>query len=508
MEVGRLGEDPDGQATMAMTPQDDRLFSQYALTGYDEMFVAPGQIRPHYAPLHHRLARLGPEELVHRHRAADLMMRNQGITFTVYGRDQGVERIIPFDPVPRLISGPEWDQIERGLTQRVRALNLFIHDVYHERHILRDRVVPLELILGASGYRRECVGLRVPKDIYVHVSGIDLIRDADGTFLVLEDNCRTPSGVSYVLKNRQVMKQVFPLLFAAHNIRPIDDYTTNLLAVLRHIGPPGVDEPVVAVLTPGVYNSAYFEHSYLARRMGVELVEGRDLFFDSGQLFMRTIRGPQRVDVLYRRIDDDFLDPMTFRSDSQLGVPGLVAAYRSGRLGLANAIGTGMADDKGVYPFVPEIIKYYLKEEPILPNVETFRPQIPSHRQHILANLETLVVKAVDASGGYGMLIGPASTAEQREDFARRVTENPRGYIAQPTITLSQHPTLIDDHLEGRHVDLRPFVLFGESIKVLAGGLTRVALPRGSLVVNSSQGGGTKDTWVLRGGPPKRSEGP
>jgi uncharacterized circularly permuted ATP-grasp superfamily protein len=304
------------------------------------------------------------------------------------------------------------------------------------------------------------------------------------------------------------MKQVFPLLFAAHNIRPIDDYTTNLLAVLRHIGPPGVDEPVVAVLTPGVYNSAYFEHSYLARRMGVELVEGRDLFFDSGQLFMRTIRGPQRVDVLYRRIDDDFLDPMTFRSDSQLGVPGLVAAYRSGRLGLANAIGTGMADDKGVYPFVPEIIKYYLKEEPILPNVETFRPQIPSHRQHILANLETLVVKAVDASGGYGMLIGPASTAEQREDFARRVTENPRGYIAQPTITLSQHPTLIDDHLEGRHVDLRPFVLFGESIKVLAGGLTRVALPRGSLVVNSSQGGGTKDTWVLRGGPPKRSEGP
>ena len=492
---------------MAMTPPETQLFDQYSLTGYDEMFVDPGRVRPHYAPLHERLVSLGPVELAHRHRAADLMMRNQGITFTVYGRDKGVERIIPFDPVPRLIAAQEWDRIERGLTQHVRALNLFIHDVYHERHILRDRVVPHELILGASGYRRECVGLRVPKDIYVHVSGIDLIRDVDGTFLVLEDNCRTPSGVSYVLKNRQVMKQLFPLLFAAHNIRPIDDYATNLLAMLRHIGPPGVDEPVVAVLTPGVYNSAYFEHSYLARRMGIELVEGRDLFFDSGQLFMRTIRGPQRVDVLYRRVDDDFLDPMTFRSDSHLGVPGLVAAYRSGRLGLANAIGTGMADDKGIYPFVPEIIKYYLKEDPILPNVETFRPQIPAHRQHILANLEHLVVKAVDASGGYGMLIGPASTAEQRADFANRINENPRGYIAQPTITLSQHPTLIEDHIEGRHVDLRPFVLFGETIKVLAGGLTRVALPRGSLVVNSSQGGGTKDTWVLRGGVPKRSGG-
>jgi uncharacterized circularly permuted ATP-grasp superfamily protein len=435
---------------------------------------------------------------VRRHRVADLSMRHQGITFTVYGRDRGVERIIPFDPIPRLIAADEWDQIERGLKQRVRALNLFIHDVYHDHLILRDRIVPPELVLGASGYRRQCVGLRVPKDIYIHVSGIDLIRDAAGDFLVLEDNGRTPSGVSYVLKNRQVMKQVFPSLFEAYNVRPVDDYAANLLDLLRYIAPAGCDDPTVAVLTPGVYNSAYYEHTFLARQMGVELVEGRDLFLDAGQVFMRTTRGPRRVDVLYRRLDDDFLDPLAFRRDSQLGVAGLLGACRAGHLGLANAIGTGVADDKGIYPFVPEIIRYYLKEDPILPNVETFRPLIPAHRQHILANLDKLVVKAVDASGGYGMLIGPASTATQREEFARKIEANPRGYIAQPTITLSQHPTLIDGRLEGRHIDLRPFVLYGEDIKVMAGGLTRVALPRGSLVVNSSQGGGTKDTWVLR----------
>ncbi|MFO0910483.1 MAG: circularly permuted type 2 ATP-grasp protein [Isosphaeraceae bacterium] len=480
------------------------LFEGYRLTGFDEMFVGPGQVRAHYEALQERLEALGAEEMSRRHRAADLLMREQGITFTVYGRDQGVERIIPFDPVPRLIAAEEWDRIERGLVQRVRALNLFIHDVYHDRHILRDRVVPPELVLGASGYRRDCVGLRVPRDIYLHVSGIDLIRDAQGNYLVLEDNGRTPSGVSYVLKNRQVMKQVFPVLFEAYNVRPTDDYAANLLAMLRHIAPPEVaDDPVVAVLTPGVYNSAYYEHSFLARQMGVQLVEGRDLFLDSGQIFMRTIRGPRRVDVLYRRIDDDFLDPLTFRRDSQLGVAGLVGVYRSGRIGLANAIGTGVADDKGIYPFVPDVIRYYLGEEPILANVETFRPLIPAHRQHILANLDKLVVKAVDASGGYGMLIGPASTAEQRDEFRRKIETNPRAYIAQPTITLSQHPTLVEsDRMEGRHIDLRPFILYGEEIKVMAGGLTRVALRRGSLVVNSSQGGGTKDTWVLGGSPP------
>jgi uncharacterized circularly permuted ATP-grasp superfamily protein len=406
---------------------------------------------------------------------------------------------MPFDPVPRLVPADEWAKIERGLEQRVRALNLFVHDVYHDRRILRDRIVPPELVLSANGYRPEVVGLRVPRDIYIHVSGIDLIRDPDGRYLVLEDNARTPSGVSYVLKNRQVMRQAFPFLFTGYNVQPVDGYAADLLAVLRHISPPGCDNPTVVVLTPGVYNSAYFEHTFLARQMGVQLVEGRDLVLDDGTLSMRTTRGPARVDVIYRRVDDDFLDPLTFRRDSRLGVPGLVGAYRAGRLGLANAIGTGVADDKAIYPYVPEIIRYYLNEDPILDNVETFRPTVPSQRRHILANLEKLVVKAVDGSGGYGMLIGPYSTAEQRVEFAAKIEANPRGYIAQPTITLSQHPTLIDGRLEGRHVDLRPFVLFGERVKVLPGGLTRVALPRGSLVVNSSQGGGSKDTWVLSG---------
>jgi uncharacterized circularly permuted ATP-grasp superfamily protein len=401
------------------------LFTGYHMAAYDEMFDSSEAPRAHYVPLNDRLIELGPDELERRHKVADLTMRQQGITFTVYGRDQGVERIIPFDPIPRLIAAAEWDHIERGLKQRVRALNLFIHDVYHERMILKDRIVPPELVFGATGYRRECVGLQVPRDIYIHVSGIDLIRDADGTFLVLEDNGRTPSGVSYVLKNRQVMKQVFPGLFQQYNVRPVDDYTDNLLAVLRSIAPPGCDDPTVVVLTPGIYNSAYYEHSFLARQMGVELVEGRDLVLDRGQIFRRTTRGLQRVDVIYRRVDDDFLDPLTFRSDSTLGVPGLIGAYHSGNIGLANALGTGVADDKGIYPFVPEMIRFYLKEEPILANVETFRPLVPSHRQHILANLDKLVVKAVDASGGYGMLIGPASTRDQRDEFARKIEPEP-----------------------------------------------------------------------------------
>jgi uncharacterized circularly permuted ATP-grasp superfamily protein len=477
-----------------------RLFRDYRITGFDEMFAAPGSVRSHYAPLFDRLGEVPPAEITRRSKLADTLMKQQGITFTVYGRGSTTERIMPFDPIPRLVPADEWDAIDRGLQQRVRALNLFVHDVYHDRHILKDGVVPAELVLGASGYRREMNGISIPHDIYMHVSGIDLIRDPHGTYMVLEDNCRTPSGVSYVLKNREVMKQAFPFLFEDYAVRPVDDYAANLLAVLRHVAPAGAVNPTVAVLTPGVYNSAYYEHTFLTRQMGVQLVEGRDLVLDNGGVFMRTTRGLEKVDVIYRRVDDDFLDPLCFRRDSQLGVAGLMGAYRTGRVGLVNAVGTGVVDDKAIYPFVPDMIQYYLREKPILPNVETFRPTIAAHKSHILANLDKFVVKAVDASGGYGMLIGPASTAAQRDEFKRKIEDNPRGYIAQPTITLSQSPTIVADGeaIEGRHIDLRPFVLYGEEIKVLPGGLTRVALPRGSLVVNSSQGGGSKDTWVLK----------
>lgn len=480
------------------------LFRDYALTGFDEMFAAPGHVRGHYRPLFNRLTEIPPRELERRGRLADGMMRQQGITFTVYGRGSGTERIMPFDPIPRVVPADEWGRIESGLQQRVRALNLFVHDVYHARHILRDGVVPADLVFGSAGYRREMNGIAVPHDVYLHVCGIDLIRDPAGNYLVLEDNCRTPSGVSYVLKNREVMKQAFPSLFEDYSVRPVGDYATDLLATLRYAAPPGVPDPTVVVLTPGAFNSAYYEHAFLARQMGAQLVEGRDLVLDGGGVFMRTTRGLARVDVIYRRIDDEYLDPLCFRRDSQLGVAGLMGAYRTGRVGLANGVGPGVVDDKGIYPFVPDMIRYYLREDPILGNVETFRPSVPAHRQHVLANLDALVVKAVDGSGGYGMLIGPASTAEQREEFRAKIEANPRGYIAQPTITLSQSPTVVEGgaRIEGRHVDLRPFVLHGEEIKVLPGGLTRVALPRGSLVVNSSQGGGSKDTWVLRNAPP------
>lgn len=469
----------------------------YKTRGFDECMASDGSIRPHYADLFSTLATLTPEDMRRRQRLADLSMRQEGITFTVYGRGQGLERIMPFDPIPRIIPAPEWEKVERGLKQRIRALNLFVHDVYHDRKVLNDRVVPPELVMGCTSYRREMHGIQVPRDIYIHICGTDLIRDESGNYLVLEDNGRTPSGVSYVLKNRQVMKQVFSPLFSDHVIRPVDDYPARLLAMLRHVAPGAGDDPSIAVLTPGLYNSAYFEHSFLARRMGVELVEGRDLLLENGHLHARTTTGLKRIDVLYRRVDDPFLDPLSFRTDSILGVPGLLGAYRSGRLNLANGIGTGVADDKGIYPFVPDIIRYYLGEDPILDNVETFRPLEPSHKQHILANLDKLVVKAVDGSGGYGMLIGPSSTREERDAFSAKIKANPRGYIAQPTIQLSQHPTLVDGKLAGRHIDLRPFVLYGEEISVLPGGLTRVALPEGSLVVNSSQGGGSKDTWVL-----------
>jgi uncharacterized circularly permuted ATP-grasp superfamily protein len=488
--------------TSCSISEQDGLFAGYELgEAFDEMF-APGTAggptpRSHYQPLHGRLLQTSPEDFRRRKAMTDLSMRQDGVGFTVYRAEEGIERVWPMDPVPRIIPATEWRQIEEGLTQRINALNLFLWDVYHEQHILRDGVVPAGLVLQGGFFRREFVGVNVPRRIYIHVCGTDLIRAADGEYLVLEDNARTPSGVSYMLQNRQVIKRVFPSLFNDYDVLPNDDYPAALLDVLQYIAPESVPQPTVVLLSPGMYNSAYFEHSFLAQRMGIELVEGRDLLIDGNRVFMRTTRGRQRVDVIYRRIDDDFLDPLTFRPDSALGVPGLVNAYRAGTVALANSIGTGIADDKGIYPFVPDMIRYYLKQDPLLNNVETFRPEIPAERSHVLANLEKLVVKRVNESGGYGMLVGPASTKQQQDDFRRLIEANPRDFIAQPTIQLSTHPTFVDGRLEGRHLDLRPFVLCGERVTVTPGGLTRVALPKGSLVVNSSQGGGSKDTWIL-----------
>jgi uncharacterized circularly permuted ATP-grasp superfamily protein len=484
--------------TTAPPTADASVFTGYEHgAAYDEMFAADGGIRPHYAALHERLARTAPDDFRRRKAMTDLSMREDGVGFTVYRAEEGIERVWPMDPVPRIVPAAEWRRIEAGLVQRITALNLFLWDVYHEQHILRDGVVPARLVLQGAFFRRQFVGVDVPRRTYVHICGTDLIRAADGEYLVLEDNARTPSGVSYMLQNRQVLKRVFPTLFAAYDVLPNDDYPAALLDVLQWIAPLTAVQPTVVLLSPGVYNSAYFEHSYLAQRMGIELVEGRDLFVDSNRVCMRTTRGPRQVDVIYRRIDDDFLDPLTFRPDSGLGVPGLVNAYRAGTVALANSIGTGIADDKGVYPFVPAMIRYYLAQDPLLANVETFRPEIPAERSHVLANLESLVVKRVNESGGYGMLVGPASTRDQREEFRAAIEACPRDFIAQPTIQLSTHPTFVDGRLDGRHVDLRPFVLCGERVTVTPGGLTRVALPKGSLVVNSSQGGGSKDTWIL-----------
>jgi uncharacterized circularly permuted ATP-grasp superfamily protein len=474
------------------------LLADYPLgAAYDEMLDRDLRPRHHYETLYRRLLTFSPEEFRRRKAMTDLSMRQDGVGFTVYRDEEGIDRVWPMDPVPRIIPAHEWAQIEAGLTQRLTALNLFLHDIYHDQKILRDRVIDPRLIFGGSYFRREFMGANVPKNIYIHVCGTDLIRDAEGHYVVLEDNGRTPSGVSYMLQNRQVLKRVAPQLFHQYDVRLTEDYPASLLDVLKYIAPATAADPTVVLLSPGIFNSAYFEHSFLAQRMGIELVEGRDLVIDQNRVYMRTTRGPKRVDVIYRRIDDDFLDPLTFRPDSMLGVPGLVNVYRAGNVSLANSIGTGIADDKGVYPFVPDMIRYYLQQDAILPNVETFRPEVPSHLSHILANLEHLVVKTVNESGGYGMLIGPASTAQQREEFARLVQAKPREFIAQPTIQLSTHPTFVDGRLEPRHIDLRPFVLCGEKIVVTPGALTRVALPKGSLVVNSSQGGGSKDTWVL-----------
>ncbi len=474
-------------------------FRSYELNeSYDEMFETMASPREPYQPLLESLIDMKPEEFRKRKQAADLSFLHQGITFTVYGRDEGTERIFPHDLLPRIITAKEWDKVERGLTQRIIALNEFLRDIYHEGRILSDGIIPREIVYTCKHFRRQMRGLHVAKNIYVTVVGTDLIRMPDGEFVVLEDNLRVPSGVSYMLTSREVMKRVFPELFRECRVKPIDQYAQALLATLRSLSPAGRSEPVIALLTPGVYNSAYFEHAFLARQMGIHLVEGRDLVVNNNFVYMRTTAGLERVDVIYRRIDDDFIDPLAFRPDSSLGVPGLFNSYRAGNVTLCNALGNGVADDKAMYAYVPAIIRYYLNERPILDNVETFLCSEPEQRQHVLVNLDKMVVKAVGESGGYGMLIGPHSTAKEREEFARRIEDDPRNYIAQPTIMLSRAPCYIDGQVEPRHVDLRPYILYGDKVTIVPGGLTRVALRKGSLVVNSSQGGGSKDTWVLQ----------
>ncbi|HZD47718.1 MAG TPA: circularly permuted type 2 ATP-grasp protein [Silvibacterium sp.] len=478
---------------------DNRLLREYFLDdAFDEMFALDGSIRPHYAALLSLLSSLPREELQRRKQSADVSFLMQGITFTVYGREEGTERIFPYDLVPRLVTGEEWERIERGLTQRITALNLFLHDVYHEGKILAEGVIPREIVYSCQHFRRQMRGLQVPRNVYVAVAGTDLLRLKSGEYVVLEDNLRVPSGVSYMLTNRRIMKRTLPNLFRNYGVRPIEHYTQALLSTLRSIAPEGRPEPSIVLLTPGVYNSAYFEHTYLARQMGIELVEGRDLVIHDNVVYMRTTGGLKRVDVIYRRVDDDFIDPLAFRADSILGAAGLFNAYRAGNVTLANAFGTGVADDKALYAYVPAIIRYYLGEEPIINNVETYLMTDKAQRRHTLENLDKLVVKAVGESGGYGMLIGPQSTAADREEFGRRIEANPRNYIAQPTLDFSRSPCLLEDgSIEPRHVDLRPYILFGDKVTIVPGGLTRVALRKGSLVVNSSQGGGSKDTWVL-----------
>jgi uncharacterized circularly permuted ATP-grasp superfamily protein len=472
--------------------------SYQAICSYDEMFLDDGRARPRMELVAQRLRSIAQGDLVRHQRAAESMLRNLGITFAVYGHQDGTEKVWPFDILPRAIEPGEWTMIERGLKQRIRALNLFLDDIYNERRVLKEHVVPEELILSAKTYRTACAGLKPPKGVWCHVTGTDLVRDRDGQIYVLEDNLRCPSGVSYVLENREVMKRTFPQVFQGMSILPVEDYPERLLATLQACAPAGVTTPVVVVLTPGIYNSAYFEHSFLAQKMGVELVQGSDLTVVNDQVMMRTTRGLRRVDVIYRRIDDDFLDPMCFRKDSALGVPGLMDAYRRGRVTLANAPATGIADDKAVYAYVPKLIRFYLGEEAILPNVPTYLCDDSADRRYVLEHLHELVIKPVNESGGYGILMGPQSNAEQRAQYADLIQTNPRNYIAQPMLTLSTAPTIVDDHLEARHIDLRPFVLCsGEEIYVLPGGLTRVALRPGSMIVNSSQGGGSKDTWVL-----------
>jgi len=468
---------------------------------FDEMFEPGGgaTVRPHYRRLAERLDTLPAAEFDQRRAAVDLAFLRRGVTFTVYNDAQGTERIFPFDLVPRVIPASEWKRIEAGLIQRLTALNLFLDDIYHGQKVLKDKIVPPALVLGALHFRREFMNFSVPRGIYAHICGTDLIRDGAGNYLVLEDNLRCPSGASYMIENRAAMRRAFPNLFQSYGVRPVEGYADDLLKAMLHLAPRPAEKPSVVLLTPGIHNSAYFEHCFLARQMGVPIVEGRDLVVRDTRVYMRTTAGLVPVDVIYRRIDDDFLDPTVFRPDSMLGVPGLVNAYRSGNVALANSIGTGVADDKVIYAYVPQFIKYYLDQDPILPNVNTYLASDPLQRRFILENIERLVVKSANEAGGYGMLIGPAATKAECAAFRARVAAQPRNFIAQDPIQLSRSPTWCDGRLEGRHIDLRPYILYGEKITVTPGGLTRVALRKGSLVVNSSQGGGSKDTWVLQG---------
>ncbi len=467
---------------------------------YDELFESPGNPRSGAVPLARRIASISSGELIQRQRAAEAALLQMGITFAVYGDKSGTEKIFPFDIIPRIIEADDWEYLEKGLKQRTHALNLFITDVYNDGKILKDKVVPEELIKTAKTYRQPLEGFKPPRGVWAHVTGTDLVRDRDGTFYVLEDNMRCPSGVSYVLENRQLLKRTFPAAFDASHVRPVDEYPHRLLETLQCLAPESLCNPCVVTLSPGIYNSAYFEHSFLSQHMGIPLVEGRDLVVKDGYVMMRTTKGYERADVIYRRVDDDFLDPKVFRSDSLLGVPGIMEVYKAGRVALANAPGSGIADDKVIYAYVPKIIKYYLGEDAILPNVHTYICSDDKERKYVIDNIEKMVVKAANESGGYGMLVGPHSTKEQCAEFRLKVAQNPRNYVAQPMVALSRAPIIVDDgnpHFEGRHVDLRPYILNGKDIYVLPGGLTRVALKKGSVVVNSSQGGGSKDTWVL-----------
>ncbi len=465
---------------------------------FDEMYIdGASNVRDHYREFEAWLATQSPKTVARKRAEADLIFRRVGITFAVYGNEAGTERVIPFDIIPRMITAREWAHMEAGLVQRVRTLNMFIHDIYHDQNIVKAGIIPPEQIFRNAQYRPEMQGISVASDIYAHIAGVDIVRAGQGEFYVLEDNLRVPSGVSYMLEDRKMMMRLFPELFARHQVAPVAHYPDMLLDNLRSVAPIGVTDPTVVVMTPGMYNSAYFEHAFLAQQMGVELVEGQDLFVDDNAVYMRTTRGPKRVDVIYRRIDDDYMDPLAFRADSTLGVPGLLSVYRSGRVTLANAIGTGVADDKSIYPFVPDMVRFYLSEEPILNNVPTYQCRKKDELSYVLANLAELVVKEVHGAGGYGMLVGPASTKAEIENFRQRIIARPDGYIAQPTLALSACPTFVDSGVAPRHIDLRPFVLSGKTISMVPGGLTRVALKEGSLVVNSSQGGGTKDTWIL-----------
>ncbi len=468
---------------------------------YDEFFEKSGQPRAEVKKLIDRINSFPKEELTNRQKAAEAAFMQMGITFGVYDDHKGLEKIFPFDIIPRIISARDWDLIDRGVKQRVFALNQFIDDVYNDQKIIKDGVISKEIIFSSVAYRKECQGLKPPKGIWCHISGIDFVRDDEGQFFVLEDNLRCPSGVSYVLGNRRVMKHTLPVVFESLPIRPVDDYSNRLADTLRNLIPDSILKPNIAILTPGIHNSAYFEHSFLAQQIGEELVEGQDLVVMDDFVYMRTTKGFERVDAIYRRIDDDFLDPTVFNPDSLLGVPGIMKSYRAGKVALANAPGTGIADDKAIYSFVPDIIKYYTGEDAIIPNVPTFLCEDEKHRQHVIDNIENFVVKLTHGSGGYGMLIGPFSTKEQQRKMIENIKKEPRNYIAQPVIQLSRVPVIVKDNFEGRHIDLRPYVLYGEDIYVLPGGLTRVALEKDSLVVNSSQGGGSKDTWVLADDP-------